>query len=92
MSKSLYIILFLTSRVRGQRDRLEYQRDELELERNHYWDDGNVAPEMFTNRPYTAAVDVWALGSIIARHLSGLRLSDSTYITRFKKGDARGQG
>ena len=29
-----------------------------------------MAPEMFTNTPYTAAVDLWALGMVIARFLS----------------------
>ena len=29
-----------------------------------------MAPEMFTNRPYTAAIDIWALGMVVARYLS----------------------
>ena len=29
-----------------------------------------MAPEMFTNRPYTAATDPWALGMVVARYLS----------------------
>lgn len=30
-----------------------------------------MAPEMFANEPYTAAVDVWALGMVIAKLLAG---------------------
>ena len=51
-----------------------------------------LAPEMFENTPYTAAIDVWGLGMVAARCLSGLRFSDSIYITWFKDGDACDQG
>ena len=33
-----------------------------------------MAPEMFSNKPYSAAVDLWALGLVIVRFLSDIRL------------------
>ena len=35
-----------------------------------------MAPEMFTNRSYTAAVDPWALGIVVARYLTRGRPGD----------------
>ena len=32
-----------------------------------------IAPEMFENKPYTSAVDLWGLGMVVARFLTGGR-------------------
>ena len=58
-----------------------------------------MAPEMFTNKPYTAAVDLWALGMVIARFLSvsspesykgteGFKWCEA-YVAHFKKHEER---